>query len=191
MSAFIEAASPHTMNTYGRLPIALTHGQGCRVWDINGKEWSGKVHGDWALQDLRLKGRTLDLSHAYKQLPTAAADHDLCIVAVYNPETDQVEWWQHLALQFGSTSDVYAFNLFSRVIERAATELLLIPLTSYFDDFPMVEVEPLCSSASSSMEMLLGLLGWEFAGSGSKALPFDAVFKVLGVDIDGEEGKEE
>ena len=33
----IEAASPHVMNTYGRLPIALSHGHGCRVWDINGK----------------------------------------------------------------------------------------------------------------------------------------------------------
>ena len=35
--ALIEAASPHTMNTYGRLPIALSHGQGVRVWDMNGK----------------------------------------------------------------------------------------------------------------------------------------------------------
>ena len=34
---FIEAASPHVMNTYGRLPIALSHGQGCRVWDVNGR----------------------------------------------------------------------------------------------------------------------------------------------------------
>jgi acetylornithine/N-succinyldiaminopimelate aminotransferase len=34
---FTEAASPHVMNTYGRVPIALSHGQGCRVWDINGK----------------------------------------------------------------------------------------------------------------------------------------------------------
>jgi acetylornithine aminotransferase len=33
----IEAASPHVMNTYGRLPIAMSHGQGCRVWDVNGK----------------------------------------------------------------------------------------------------------------------------------------------------------
>jgi len=33
----IEATSPHVMNTYGRLPIALSHGQGCRVWDVNGK----------------------------------------------------------------------------------------------------------------------------------------------------------
>lgn len=32
-----EATSPHVMNTYGRLPIALTHGQGCRVWDTDGK----------------------------------------------------------------------------------------------------------------------------------------------------------
>ena len=37
MTAFMEAASPHTMNTYARLPIALSHGQGCRVWDVNGK----------------------------------------------------------------------------------------------------------------------------------------------------------
>jgi acetylornithine/N-succinyldiaminopimelate aminotransferase len=28
----IEAQSPHVMNTYGRLPIALSHGEGCRVW---------------------------------------------------------------------------------------------------------------------------------------------------------------
>ena len=37
LPSHIEAASPHVMNTYGRLPIALTHGQGCKVWDVNGK----------------------------------------------------------------------------------------------------------------------------------------------------------
>ena len=41
----IEAASPHVMNTYGRLPIALTHGQGCRVWDVNGKEYLDALGG--------------------------------------------------------------------------------------------------------------------------------------------------
>ena len=45
MTAFIEAASPHTMNTYGRLPIALSHGQGCRVWDINGKPYLDALGG--------------------------------------------------------------------------------------------------------------------------------------------------
>ncbi|WP_101103799.1 aspartate aminotransferase family protein [Macromonas bipunctata] len=38
-------ASPHVMNTYGRLPIALSHGQGCRVWDVNGKEYLDGLGG--------------------------------------------------------------------------------------------------------------------------------------------------
>jgi acetylornithine aminotransferase len=33
------------MNTYGRLPIALSHGQGCRVWDINGKSYLDGLGG--------------------------------------------------------------------------------------------------------------------------------------------------
>jgi len=45
MTAFIEASSPHTMNTYGRLPIALSHGQGVRVWDVNGKSYLDGLGG--------------------------------------------------------------------------------------------------------------------------------------------------
>lgn len=41
----VEAASPHVMNTYGRLPIALSHGQGCRVWDVNGKSYMDALGG--------------------------------------------------------------------------------------------------------------------------------------------------
>jgi len=41
----IEATSPHVMNTYGRLPIALSHGQGCRVWDVNGKPYLDALGG--------------------------------------------------------------------------------------------------------------------------------------------------
>ena len=38
-------SSPHVMNTYGRLPIALSHGQGCRVWDTNGREYLDALGG--------------------------------------------------------------------------------------------------------------------------------------------------
>ena len=41
----IEAASPHLMNTYGRLPIELSHGQGCRIWDVNGKSYLDALGG--------------------------------------------------------------------------------------------------------------------------------------------------
>jgi acetylornithine aminotransferase len=42
---FIEASSPHVMNTYARVPIALSHGQGCRVWDVNGKSYLDALGG--------------------------------------------------------------------------------------------------------------------------------------------------
>lgn len=43
--ASIEASSPHTMNTYGRLPIALSHGQGVHLWDVNGKRYLDALAG--------------------------------------------------------------------------------------------------------------------------------------------------
>ena len=33
------------MPTYGRLPIALSHGQGCRVWDTNGRRYLDALGG--------------------------------------------------------------------------------------------------------------------------------------------------
>jgi acetylornithine aminotransferase len=38
-------SSPHVMNTYGRLPIAFTHGQGCRVWDTQGRAYLDALGG--------------------------------------------------------------------------------------------------------------------------------------------------
>ena len=45
MSAPIAAASPHVMNTYNRVPIALERGRGVRVWDVNGKEYMDALAG--------------------------------------------------------------------------------------------------------------------------------------------------
>ncbi|RVU46340.1 aspartate aminotransferase family protein [Rubrivivax rivuli] len=36
---------PHVLNTYGRLPIALSHGQGCWVWDTQGKRYLDGLGG--------------------------------------------------------------------------------------------------------------------------------------------------
>ncbi|AMM25593.1 aspartate aminotransferase family protein [Variovorax sp. PAMC 28711] len=45
MSTPDQPTSPHVMNTYGRLPIALSHGQGCRVWDTHGKAYIDGLGG--------------------------------------------------------------------------------------------------------------------------------------------------
>ncbi|HNU11132.1 MAG TPA: aspartate aminotransferase family protein [Rubrivivax sp.] len=36
---------PHVMNTYGRLPLALSHGEGCRVWDTKGRRYLDALAG--------------------------------------------------------------------------------------------------------------------------------------------------
>jgi acetylornithine aminotransferase len=49
--AFVQAAGtgtpgmPQVLNTYGRLPIALSHGRGCRVWDTEGREYLDALGG--------------------------------------------------------------------------------------------------------------------------------------------------
>jgi adenosylmethionine-8-amino-7-oxononanoate aminotransferase len=37
----------HLMNTYGRLPMTVSHGQGVYVWDSNGKQYLEGLAGLW------------------------------------------------------------------------------------------------------------------------------------------------
>jgi acetylornithine/N-succinyldiaminopimelate aminotransferase len=41
----VDLTQPHVMKTYGRLPIALSHGQGSWVWDVNGKKYLDGLSG--------------------------------------------------------------------------------------------------------------------------------------------------
>ena len=58
------AAMPHVMNTYGRLPFALSHGRGSRVWDTDGREYLDALGG--------IAVNTL--GHAHPRLVAAIAD---------------------------------------------------------------------------------------------------------------------
>ena len=58
------AAMPHVMNTYGRLPFALSHGRGSRVWDTDGREYLDALGG--------IAVNTL--GHAHPVLVAAIAD---------------------------------------------------------------------------------------------------------------------
>ena len=41
----MTASMPHVMNTYGRLPVALSHGRGCEVWDTAGRRYLDALGG--------------------------------------------------------------------------------------------------------------------------------------------------
>jgi acetylornithine/N-succinyldiaminopimelate aminotransferase len=55
---------PHVMHTYGRLPFALSHGRGCRVWDTEGREYLDALAGVGVLT----------LGHAHPDLVAALTD---------------------------------------------------------------------------------------------------------------------
>ncbi|MCZ8235463.1 MAG: aspartate aminotransferase family protein [Inhella sp.] len=44
-SASMADPLPHVMPTYGRLPIALSHGRGLRLWDTQGREYLDALSG--------------------------------------------------------------------------------------------------------------------------------------------------
>ena len=75
---------PHVMNTYSRLPIALSHGRGCRVWDVNGKEYLDALGG--------IAVNTL--GHAHPKLVPALQDQIAKLIHTsnyyYNPATEQL-----------------------------------------------------------------------------------------------------
>ncbi|TSE35387.1 aspartate aminotransferase family protein [Tepidimonas charontis] len=45
MNTAAPPVEPHVMSTYARLPITLTHGRGCRVWDSAGREYLDALAG--------------------------------------------------------------------------------------------------------------------------------------------------
>jgi acetylornithine aminotransferase len=75
---------PHVMSTYGRVPIALSHGKGCRVWDVN-----GKVYLD-ALAGIAVN----TLGHAHPKLVRALQDQVGKLIHIsnyyHNPATEEL-----------------------------------------------------------------------------------------------------
>lgn len=82
-----EQFDSYVMHTYGRFPIALTHGRGCRLWDTEGKEYLDFVAGI----------ATCTLGHAHPALVEAVANQIQKLHHVSNlyyiPEQGQLAKW--------------------------------------------------------------------------------------------------
>ena len=130
--------------------------------------------------DCGLVGRTLDLE---SQAISHPEDRWCRGIVVWNP-TDKVPTFFVTSALFGSTAAVYAFNRLSKSLWHLQTCLLNIMGTVYYDDFPMLDFKATSGSARKCSEDLLKLLGWQFAEDGRKALRFDCVFTVLGINMD-------
>jgi acetylornithine/N-succinyldiaminopimelate aminotransferase len=73
-SEIADLTSKHTMNTYGRAPVAFVRGEGCRVWDADGREYLDFVAG------IAVNA----LGHAHPRLVKAVSDQVAAITHTSN-----------------------------------------------------------------------------------------------------------
>ncbi len=100
---WIERADKVVMNTYGRQPLVLVKGEGCRVWDDTGKEYLDFVAGL----------AVCNLGHAHPEVAAAAAAQLTQLVHVSNiyyttPMVELAERWCGCPLRTGSFSPTAA-----------------------------------------------------------------------------------
>ena len=133
--------------------------------------------------------RALDLKSAYKQLARHPSDGWASILAVWNMDTSSVEYYESIALPFGSVCAVMAFNRMARALRIILAELFAVVNTNFFDDFCQLECEGLCDSAWQTAELVMKLLGWRISMSEDKRSPFAQEFNLLGAVVDLSEAK--
>ncbi|OLP77373.1 hypothetical protein AK812_SmicGene42573 [Symbiodinium microadriaticum] len=154
-----------------------------RVALSTGETLNCAVHPSWG-KDFNLVGRTLDLSSVYKQLGMKPEAQLVRPLVAWSPQHKQPVFFIASALMFGTTGSVFAFNRAALSLWHLAVSLGKTWITCYFDDFPSVELTRLAGSSRSFLEGLLKALGWSFAETGKKALPYAPVFHALGATLD-------
>ena len=127
-------------------------------------------------------GKCLDLSKAYKQMAIHPADRHLAVI-FFHSATGQPKYFVANSLMFGASAAVYSFNRVSRSLWFLLNKMLVIPCGVFYDDFPMFSPETQAGNADAAASQLFDLLGWRHAKTGSKALPFQQAFQVLGCSL--------
>ncbi|CAE7369201.1 unnamed protein product [Symbiodinium sp. CCMP2592] len=128
--------------------------------------------------------RCLDLTKAYKQMCVSERDLPVSVVFFLDGQGKPRYYVSH-SLLFGCTSSVFAFNRVSKAISFLLNQMLLVPSSVFYDDFPLLSPNNTSDRATWATTALLDLLGWGHArvGKDAKGVPFAASFEVLGMSM--------
>ena len=156
----------------------------------------GAMLVDW-LKCNRLNGtqcdlllRTFDLKSAYRQIALSPAGRDVSYIVVFNSLQKRPEYFQCMALPFGAVRSVHSFLRLARAIWYIGVVGCKLAWSSFFDDFLVASRPSLARNTELTVVSLFKLIGWDFAESGKKCVPFDVTTEVLGVRIDASKSAE-
>ena len=128
--------------------------------------------------------RTFDLKSAYRQIGLNEQGRAVAFIVVYNPCSKRGELFQCRALPFGAVRSVHSFLRLARAVWFVGTVGCKLAWSSFFDDFLVASRPSLTRSTELTIVTLFKMLGWDFAETGKKCVPFDETTEVLGVHID-------
>ena len=118
----------------------------------------GTLHPDFCAE-LEWRGRCIDLSKAYKQVPVSQSSRPFAVLMVHHHETGRPVYFLSNSLPFGASASVFGFNRISRTLWHLASHCCKMMGGVFYDDFPFLEPANLCTLASQSYEGLLRALG--------------------------------
>lgn len=144
----------------------------------------GQLHTSITLEQARqLRGRTLDLDAAYKQMIVSDSSLWCSVLAIEN-ESYAKHLFLSRALPFGASASVYEFSQLARAIHCIGERLFGLCWCNYYDDYPQLDLEICGNRAQYTAERLLDLLGWRFSCKEAKRQRMSTCFDALGVTFD-------
>ena len=135
-------------------------------------------------KETKLVARTFDLSSANRQVALKPDHRRFGHLAVHDPSSLRWRFFRATVLPFGATRSVHSFLRLSRAIWWLGSKGLLLCWTSFYDDFVVFSTPSMAKSTELAVAAFLRLLGWLFAESGKKCMPFDETCSALGVTFD-------
>ncbi|CAE7833708.1 unnamed protein product [Symbiodinium sp. CCMP2592] len=147
------------------------------------------LEGNWAPEMLSappLLGKTLDLSKAYRQLAIHPDCKEFSVLGFPTPAGGW-EYYITRSLPFGAGASVFGFNKVALGVLHIMTVKFMAIATDFYDDYTIYEFKPAASLLDKALMRLLDILGWTFARSGRKFVPFAEKVTSLGVTLGLEE----
>ena len=131
-----------------------------------------------------LHGRTFDMESAYRQLAIHPLSRSKAYVAAFDPGSSSAKLYRLQSMPFGAVASVFAFIRTAAALNRLLCQLLLVPVTNYFDDFTVISPSSLSEGTSDAVHLFFQLIGFQLSQSEKKNRPFAQVFQALGVGFD-------
>ena len=91
----------------------------------------------------------------------AAAVVAAAIVAVFDPVKKRPRLFRQIALPFGASAAVLAFNWVAAALCHFLAKLLYIGASNFYDDFTIIERARLAAHTTRIVDRFFSLLGWQ------------------------------